>query len=84
MTARTVCGCTPPNVPPSPRNNMAIASDLCTVARAIISLSDAVADRTLTANTLADADIISIGYHRLLCELCELRALHHAQGGSHD
>lgn len=69
MNARAYCGCTPPNLPPPPRDPLAIAGDVRAAARVFEGVADDLAAEAWNADTLADADAVLIGLHRLLCEL---------------
>lgn len=69
MTARAYCGCVPPNLPPPPRAPATIAGDVRAAARVLEGVADDLAADAWTADTLADADVVMIGLHRLMCEL---------------
>lgn len=69
MTVRAYCSCTRPNPPPPPRDPPAIAGDVRAAARVLEGVADDLAAEAWNADTLADADAVLIGLHRLLCEL---------------
>lgn len=82
MNARAVCGCTPPNVPPPPRDPATIAQDLADAAEHL----DVIAYRMFalggdTGETeTVELDALAVGIGRAACEL---RAHQRAQGGEH-
>jgi hypothetical protein len=71
MTARAVCGCTPPNVPPAPRDPATIAQDLADAAEHL----DAIAHRVFALGgdtgdaEIAALDALAVGIGRAACEL---------------
>lgn len=69
MTARAYCGCTQPNLSPPPRDPVTIAGDVRAAARVLEGVADDLAADAWNADTLADADVVMIGLHRLMCEL---------------
>ena len=82
MTARTVCECTPPNVPPAPRDPATIAQDVMDAAERLDMLAHrifAAGDATGEPETF-ELDALACGISRAACEL---RARHRAQGGEH-
>ena len=71
MTVRAVCGCTPPNVPPAPRDPVTIAQDLAdaaerlhVIAYRMFALGDDTGEREA-----ADLDALAMGIARMGCEL---------------
>jgi hypothetical protein len=71
MTARAVCGCAPPTVPPAPRDPLTIAQGLAdaaerldVIAYRMIMLGDATGERET-----ADLDALAVGIGRAACEL---------------
>ena len=71
MNARTYCGCTPPTVPPPPRDFATIAQDLAdaaehldAIAHRILALGDDTGERET-----ADLDALAVGIGRAACEL---------------
>ncbi|MGN6728466.1 MAG: hypothetical protein ACTHJG_01390 [Rhodanobacteraceae bacterium] len=82
MTARTVCRCTPPNLPPAPRDSSTIAGELANAAEHLdafahrmFALGDGVGE-----HETAELDALALGIGRAACEL---RARLSAQGGDH-
>lgn len=81
MTARAVCGCTPPNVPSPPRDPVTIAQDLANAAERL----DVIAYRMLvqcddTSDAEAAAlDALAVGIGRAACEL---RMRQHGKDGA--
>ena len=71
MTARMECGCTPPNVAPSPREPAIIAGELADAAEYM----DALANRIHALGTdcgereSAELDVLAQGLGRVACEL---------------
>jgi hypothetical protein len=59
MTARAVCGCTPPNLPPQPRDPLTIAQDL----------AEDFASGMFDDCALSSADALLVGCGRLVIEL---------------
>lgn len=82
MTARAVCGCMPPNLPPIPRSVATIAQGLADAADRLAGLADrvrALDDGSCEWET-AELAALACGIDRAACEL---RARHRAQGGDH-
>lgn len=71
MTARTVCGCSPPDVPPPPRDPATIAQDLADAAEHL----DAIAHRMFALDDdtgepeTAELDALAMSIGRAACEL---------------
>jgi hypothetical protein len=71
MTARAICGCTPPNLPPPPRDPATIAQDVADAAEHL----DAIAHRMFalggdTGETeTAELDALAVGIGRAACEV---------------
>lgn len=71
MTARVYCGCTPPTVPPAPRDPATIAQDLADAAERL----DVIAYRMFVQgddtgeSETADLDALAVGIGRVACEL---------------
>ena len=81
MTARAYCGCTPPNVPPLPRDPATIAQDLAdaserldVIAYRMFMLGDATGERET-----AELDALAVGIGRATCEL---RMRQHGKDGA--
>lgn len=71
MTARAECGCTPPNVPPAPRDPVTIAQDLADAAERLDVIAFrmfALGDDTGERET-AELDALAVGIGRAACEL---------------
>lgn len=71
MTARAVCGCTPLNVPPPPRDPVTIAQDLAdaaehldVIAYRMFALGDDTGEGAIT-----ELDALAVGIGRAACEL---------------
>jgi hypothetical protein len=82
MTARTVCGCMPPNLAPAPRDPATVAQELADAAERLDMLAHrifAAGDATGEPETF-ELDALACGISRAACEL---RARHRAQGGEH-
>jgi hypothetical protein len=81
MTARTSCGCTPPNVPPAPRDPATIAQDLADAAEHLDAIAHrmfALGDDTGDTETAA-LDALAVGIGRAACEL---RMRQHGKDGA--
>jgi hypothetical protein len=71
MTARAICGCTPPNLPPPPRDPATIAQDLADAAEHL----DVIAYRMFMQGDdtgereTAELDALAVGIGRAACEL---------------
>lgn len=81
MTARAVCGCAPPTVPPAPRDPVAIAQDLAdaaerldVIAYRMFALGDDTGEREST-----ELDALAVGIGRAACEL---RMRQHGKDGA--
>ena len=71
MTARTVCGCIPPNLASAPRDPHAIAGSLADAAEYLHALAhriDALGDDTGEPETF-ELDALACGISRAACEL---------------
>lgn len=71
MTARSVCGCMPPNVPPAPRDPVTIAQDLADAAERLDVIAYrmfALGDDTGERET-AELDALAEGIGHAACEL---------------
>ena len=82
MTARTVCGCTPPNPAPRARDPAMVPQELADAAERLDMLAHrifAAGDTTGEPETFG-LDALACGISRAACEL---RARHRAQGGEH-
>jgi len=82
MTVRTVCGCTPPNLAPAPRDPATVAQELADAADRLDLLAHrifAAGEGTGEPETF-ELDALACGISRAACEL---RARHRAQGGEH-
>lgn len=81
MTARAYCGCTPPNVPPPPRDPATIAQDLADAAERLDVIAYrmfALGDDTGERET-AELDVLAVGIGRAACEL---RMRQHGKDGA--
>lgn len=81
MTARAVCGCTPPNVPSPPRDPVTIAQDLADAAERLDVIAYrmfALGDDTGERET-ADLDALAAGIGRAAREL---RLRQHGKDGA--
>jgi hypothetical protein len=81
MTARAYCGCTPPNVPPPPRDPATIAQDLADAAEHLDAIAHrmfALGDDTGEHET-AELDTLAVGIGRAACEL---RMRQHGKDGA--
>ena len=81
MTARAVCGCTPPNVPPAPRDPATIAQDLADVAERldVIAYRMFALDDDNGGRETTELDALAVGIARAAREL---RMRQHGKGGS--
>ena len=82
MTARSVCGCHPPNLAPTPRDPATITQGLADAAEHLEMLAHrifAAGDATGEPET-AELDALAAGIARAAYEL---RARFRAQGGDH-
>lgn len=71
MNARACCGCTPPNVPPPPRDSATIAQELADAAEHLDAIAHrmfALGDDTGELETAA-LDALAVGIGRAACEL---------------
>lgn len=71
MIARTACGCTPPTLPPVPRDPVTIAEGLADAAERLAMLADrvhALGDDTGEQET-GELDALAVGIGRATCEL---------------
>jgi hypothetical protein len=71
MTARTVCGCTPLDAPPAPRDPATIAQDLADAAEHLDAIAHrmfALGDDTGDAET-TELDALAVAIGRAACEL---------------
>ena len=81
MTARAYCGCTPPNVPPPPRDPAAIGQDLADAAAHLDAIAHrmfALGDDTGEPETV-ELDALAVGIGRAACEL---RMRQHGKDGA--
>lgn len=81
MTARAVCGCTPPTVPPAPRDPVTIAQDLAGAAERLDVIAYRMfmlADDTGERET-AELDALAVGIGRAAREL---RTHQHGRDGA--
>ncbi|MES2403169.1 MAG: hypothetical protein V4567_02400 [Pseudomonadota bacterium] len=81
MSARAVCGCTPPNVPPPTRDPATIAQGLAdaaehldVIAYRMFALGDDTGERAIT-----ELDALAVGIGRAACEL---RMRQHGKDGA--
>lgn len=81
MIARTVCGSTPPNLPPAPHDPVTIAEGLADAAERLAMLADrvhALCDDTGEQET-TELDALAVGIGRAACEL---RMRQHGKDGA--
>lgn len=81
MTVRAYCGCTQPNLPPTPRDPVTIAEGLADAAEHLAMLADrvhALGDDTGEPET-AELDALAVGIGRAACEL---RMRQHGKDGA--
>jgi len=81
MTARTVCGCTPPDLAPAPRDSATVAQELADAAERldVIAYRMFVRGNDTGEREAAELDALAVVIARAACEL---RMRQHGKGGA--